>query len=61
MGRTAPVSTWASDFDVLDPAYVADPFAIWDELRTSCPIAHSERRGSTWLPTRYEDVTAIAH
>ena len=61
MARTSPVTTWADDFDVLDDAYVADPFGIWDELRTSCPIAHSDRRGSTWMPTRYEDVTAIAH
>jgi len=58
---TAPVSAWGSDFDVLDAGYIADPYGIWDELRRSCPIAHSERRGSTWLPTRYEDVTAIAH
>jgi hypothetical protein len=55
------VSVWASDFDVLDAEYIADPFGIWDELRKSCPIAHTDRRGSTWLPTRYEDVTAIAH
>jgi cytochrome P450 len=61
MPRTAPVSDWSSDFDVLDPRYVADPFGIWDDLRATCPIAHTERRGSTWLPTRYEDVTAIAH
>jgi cytochrome P450 len=59
--QTAPVSEWGSDFDVLDAQYVADPFGIWDELRTSCPIAHTNRRGSTWLPTRYDDVTAIAH
>jgi cytochrome P450 len=59
--RTAPVSEWGSDFDVLDAKYVADPFLIWDQLRTTCPIAHTDRRGSTWLPTRYEDVTAIAH
>jgi len=59
--RTAPVSAWESDFDVLDEKYIADPFAIWDRLRESCPIAHTDRRGSTWLPTRYEDVTAIAH
>jgi len=58
---TAPVSAWGSDFDVLDAGYIADPYGIWDELRRSCPIAHSERRGSTWMPTRYEDVTAIAH
>jgi cytochrome P450 len=61
MPRTAPVSDWSSDFDVLDPAYVADPFGIWDDLRTACPIAHTDRRGSTWLPTRYHDVTAMAH
>ena len=61
MRKTAPVTEWGSDFDVLDAGYVADPFGIWDELRTSCPIAHTDRRGSTWLPTRYDDVTAIAH
>ena len=61
MARTAPVSDWSTDFDVLDPRYVADPFGIWDDLRKTCSIAHTDRRGSTWLPTRYEDVTAIAH
>jgi cytochrome P450 len=61
MARTAPVTDWADDFDVLDAGYIADPFGIWDALRGTCPIAHSDRRGSTWLPTRYEDVTAIAH
>ncbi|HEX3792996.1 MAG TPA: cytochrome P450 [Acidimicrobiales bacterium] len=61
MARTAPVDDWAIDFDVLDPSYVRDPFTIWDDLRSSCPIAHTNRRVSSWLPTRYEDVTAIAH
>jgi cytochrome P450 len=61
MEKTAPVTDWATDFDVLDPGYVADPFPIWRELRATCPIAHTERRGSNWLPTRYADVTAIAH
>ena len=49
------------DFDVLDPRYVDDPFSIWDDLRQTCPIAHTDRRKSSWLPTRYDDVTAIAH
>ena len=61
MTHTAPVADWATDFDVLDPQYVADPFSIWDDLRRTCPIAHTDRRKSSWLPTRYEDVTAIAH
>ncbi|HVA08976.1 MAG TPA: cytochrome P450 [Acidimicrobiales bacterium] len=61
MAHTAPVKDWATDFDVLDPAYVADPFTIWDQLRSTSPIAHTDRRISSWLPTRYDDVTAIAH
>ncbi len=56
-----PVTNWEKDFDVLDPGYVADPFGVWDRLRKSCPVAHTDRRGSTWLPTTYEDVVALAH
>lgn len=61
MARTQAVHGWDTDFDVLDAGYIADPFRIWDELRNTCPVAHSDRRGSTWLPTRYEDVVALAH
>jgi cytochrome P450 len=58
---TSKVQDWATDFDILDPEYVADPTPIWSELRDRCPMAHTERYGSTWLPTRYDDVAAIAH
>jgi cytochrome P450 len=61
MTHPRPVSDWETDFDVLDPDYVADPFAIWDTLRRRCPMAHTDRRGSTWLPTRYQDVVDLAH
>jgi cytochrome P450 len=61
MSDAPPVSRWDTDFDVLNPEYVADPFPIWDELRRSCPVAHTDRRGSTWLPTRYQDVVDLAH
>jgi len=61
MRRTEPVSDWARDFDVLDPGYIANPFGVWDDLRARCPIAHTGRRGSNWLPTRYDDVTSMAH
>ena len=61
MTHTAPVRDWATDFDVMDPHYLADPFSIWDELRQTCPIPHTNRRKSSWMPLRYEDVTAIAH
>ena len=56
-----PVEDWATDFDHTDPQWVADPFPIWDELRSRCPVAHSERYGGTWMPLRHEDVAAVAY
>lgn len=56
----APVTDWAADYDIFDPQYVNDPYGIWDALRETCPIAHTDRWGGSWLPTTYEDVTAIA-
>ncbi len=53
--------TSATDYDIFDPDYVRDPAPTWDDLRSSCPIARSERYGGSWMPTRYDDVTAIAH
>ena len=49
-----PVHDWASDYDIFDPDYVRDPAPVWKELRERCPIAHTERWGGSWLPTRYE-------
>ena len=61
MNEVQPVHDWGSDFDVLSRPYVDEPFVIWDDLRNSCPVAHTDRRGSTWLPTTYKDVVALAH
>lgn len=55
-----PVTDWATDYDIFDEAYISDPYGIWDELRSRCPIAHTERWGGSWLPTTYADVTEIA-
>jgi len=54
-----PVDDWTTDYDIFDPDYVRDPVPVWSELRDRCPIAHSERWGGSWLPTRYEDVQAL--
>jgi cytochrome P450 len=51
---------WEQDYDVMDPHYVADPYPVWDELRTICPVAHTDRHGGSWMPTTYEDVTRVA-
>ena len=58
---TGPVSDWASDFSHFEPEWSADPYPIQDDLRQRCPIAHTDRFGGGWLPTRYEDVAAIAY
>jgi cytochrome P450 len=60
MSSSKPVFDWATDFDYLDPQWVEDPYPVWDALRAECPIAHSERYMGTHLPTRYEDIRAIA-
>lgn len=60
MTDSAPVDDWDTDYDIFDPGYVRDPAPVWDELRERCPIAHTERWGGSFLPTRYEDVQALA-
>src|SRR3954466_160830 len=58
---TGPGSDWATDFSHLEPEWAADPYPILDDLRERCPIAHTDRFGGGWLPTRYEDVAAVAY
>ena len=55
-----PVSDLSTDYDIFDPDYVQDPVPAWSEIRESCPIAHTDRWGGSWLPTRYDDVQALA-
>jgi len=56
-----PVADFATDFDHTDPAWVKDPYPIWDDLRERCPVAHTDRYGGAWLPTTHHDVHAIAN
>ncbi|MEX0800720.1 MAG: cytochrome P450 [Dehalococcoidia bacterium] len=55
-----PVSDWADDYNIFDPEYIRNPFPVWDDLRGRCPVAHTERWGGSWMPTRYEDLFNIA-
>ena len=57
--ETCPVHDWATDYDIFDPGYVRDPAPVWDDLRERCPIAHTERWGGSWMPTRYEDLQQL--
>jgi hypothetical protein len=59
--KRPPVVDWATDFDHTDSEWIADPYPIWDKLRRTCPVAHSNRYGGTWLPVRHEDIAAVAY
>ncbi len=59
IGR-AVVTDWSTDFDHTTSAYAAAAPEIWEELRTACPVAHTDRFGGAWLPTRHADVSRIA-
>jgi cytochrome P450 len=62
MSKRAPVQDWATDFDHRDGRWVENPFAIWDAMRKTCPVAHSTRfEDGAYFVSRYADVRAIAY
>jgi cytochrome P450 len=61
MAERPPVKDWTTDFDHLDARWIEDPFPIWDEMRSRCPIAHTDRFMGVYFPARYEDVRAVAY
>ncbi|MCU4184973.1 cytochrome P450 [Acidiferrimicrobium sp. IK] len=63
MTATEPgrVGDFATDFDHTDPAWVHDPYPIWEDLRGRCPVAHTDRYGGAWLPVTHEGVAAVAY
>ena len=56
-----PVSDFATDWDHTDPAWVHDPYPIWEDLRERCPVAHTDRYTGGWFPTTHEMVSSIAN
>jgi cytochrome P450 len=61
MGERPPVVDWTRDFDHNHPDWSNDPHAIWDGLRTRCPVAHTDRYRGVYLPVRHDDIRAIAY
>jgi cytochrome P450 len=61
MPEHAPVTDWVHDFDHTDPRWTENPFPIWEELRATSPVVHTERFLGCYLPTTYEAVKQVAY
>ena len=61
MPEHPPVTDWVNDFDHTDPRWTENPFPIWDELRSECPVVHTKRFLGCYLPTTYQAVKEIAY
>lgn len=61
MNERPPVEDWLTDWDHMDSAWTENPYAIWEQIRSSeTPIAHTQRYGGSYLPTRFTDIQEIA-
>ncbi|HVV36417.1 MAG TPA: cytochrome P450 [Acidimicrobiales bacterium] len=54
------MTDWATEFNHYTDEYAGNAFAVWDELRERCPVAHSDAFRGMWVPTRHDDIVAIA-
>jgi cytochrome P450 len=47
------------DIDHNDPAFIADPYPLYESLHESDPVHHSAHYGGYFLVTKYEDVRNV--
>ena len=48
------------DFDQNSPQFATDPWSKYEELRSSCPVAHTDAHGGFWVLSKYDDVVRVA-
>ena len=61
MSDHSPVTDWVRDFDHTDPRWTENPFPIWEQLRTTSPVVHTERFLGCYMPTTFEAVKQVAY
>ena len=50
----------STDFDQNSPEFAADPWSKYAELRSGCPVAHTDAHGGFWVLSKYDDVVKVA-
>jgi len=48
------------DFDHNSSEFAANPWRVYGDLRSKCPVAHTDAHGGFWVVSKYSDVVAIA-
>jgi cytochrome P450 len=48
------------DFDQNSAEFAADPWSKYEELRSTCPVAHTDAHGGFWVLARHDDVVKVA-
>lgn len=52
--------TWKIDFDQNSPEFAADPWSKYEELRSGCPVGHTDAHGGFWVLSKYDDIVEVA-
>jgi cytochrome P450 len=48
------------DFDHHAASFVRDNYALYEDMRARCPVAHTGRHGGFWVVTGYDEVFSVA-
>lgn len=47
-------------FDHHSPEFARDPWTVYRDLRTTCPVAWNDEYGGYWAVSKYEDIKNVA-
>ena len=48
------------EFDQNSPEFAADPWSKYEELRSTCPVGHTDAHGGFWVLSKYDDIVRVA-
>jgi cytochrome P450 len=61
-GHDRPAPGLLGTLDFSEPELADDPYPVYAQLRTTCPVTRTEGRGGFWIVSRYDDCHwALSH